>query len=172
MRPISKSLEEQGLKVISQNQSDSFGLGETGAMLNPRARWALMNEGDIIMDVGYGVNGARTLNLVEGAYESEELQIMAVVNYTRPMTNSLERIKEYLNGLGRVDAIAANTHLAEQTTVELIVHGNNQIIQAAAELNIPVTYVAADSRWKDHNLEQQFDVPVKYINRFMPAAMW
>lgn len=172
LRPISKSLEEKGLKVISQTQSDSFGLGETGAMLNPRARWALMNEGDIIMDVGYGVNGARTLNLVEGAYESEELKIIAVVNYTRPITNSLERIKEYLISLGRVDAIAVNTHLAEQTTMELLVFGNNQIIRAAAELNIPVAYVAADSRWQDHNLEQQFDVPVKYINRFMPAAMW
>jgi hypothetical protein len=131
-----------------------------------------MNEGDIIMDIGYGVNGARTLNLVEGAYESEELKIIAVVNYTRPMTNSLERIKEYLISLGRVDAIAANTHLAEQTTMELIVFGNNQIIRAAAELNIPVIYVAVDSRWQDYNLEQQFDVPIKYINRFMPAAMW
>jgi ribosome-associated translation inhibitor RaiA len=172
LRPISKSLEEKGLKVISQTQEDSFGLGETGAMLNPRARWALMNEGDIIMDIGYGVNGARTLNLVEGAYESEELQIMAVVNYTRPMTNSLERIKEYLISLGRVDAIVANTHLAEQTTTELIVLGNNQIIRAAAELDIPVAYAAVDRRWQDPKLEQQIDVPVKYIDRYMPAAMW
>lgn len=172
LRPISKSLEEKGLIVISQTQADTFGLGETGAMLNPRARWALMNEGDIIMDIGYGVNGARTLNLVEGAYESEELQILAVVNYTRPMTNSLERIKEYLISLGKVDAVVANTHLAEQTTIDLLVFGNNQIIQAAAEISIPVAYAAIDGRWQDNNLEQQFSVPVKYINRYMPAAMW
>jgi hypothetical protein len=172
LRPISRSLEEKGLNVISQTQADSFGLGETGAMLNPKARWALMNEGDIILDVGYGVNGARTLNLVEGAYESKELKIIAVINYTRPMTNSLERIKEYLSSLGRVDAIAANTHLAEQTTADLIVMGNHQIIQAAREMNIPVIYVAADQRWQNHDLEQHFNIPVKYINRYMPAAMW
>lgn len=172
LRPISESLKAKGLKVISQTEADSFGLGETGAMLNPRARWALMNEGDIILDVGYGVNGAMTLNLVEGAYESRELQILAVVNYTRPMTNSLERIKEYLVSLGRVDAIVANTHLAEQTTMELLVFGNNQIIKAAADMNIPVAYVAIDNKWRDNKLEQHFNVPVKYINRYMPAAMW
>jgi hypothetical protein len=172
LRPISKSLEEKGLSVISQTQADAFGLGETGAMLSPRARWALMNQGDIIMDVGYGVNGARTLNLVEGAYECKELQILAVVNYTRPMTNSRERIKEYLLSLGRVDAIVANTHLAEQTTPELIVWGNNQILQVGAELNIPVAYAAIDAKWRDSKLEKEFEIPVKYINRYMPAAMW
>lgn len=172
LRPIKKTLEAKGLKVISQTEEDAFGLGETGAMLNPRARWALMNEGDIILDIGYGVNGARTLNLVEGAYESNELKILAVINYTRPMTNSLERIKEYILDLGRIDAIVANTHLADQTTLELLINGNNQIIKAAAETSIPVAYVALDSRWRDSNLEQQFNVPVKYIDRYMPAAMW
>ncbi|HEX3011132.1 MAG TPA: hypothetical protein VHQ70_03710 [Syntrophomonadaceae bacterium] len=172
LRPIKKNLEAKGLKVISQTEEDAFGLGETGAMLNPRARWALMNEGDIILDIGYGVNGARTLNLVEGAYESNELKILAVINYTRPMTKSLERIKEYILDLGRIDAIVANTHLADQTTLELLINGNNQIIKAAAETSIPVAYVALDSRWRDSNLEQQFNVPVKYIDRYMPAAMW
>ena len=103
------------MKIISFAREDSFGLGETGAMLNPQARWALMNEGDIILDIGYGVQGAKTLNLVEGAYESPELKILAVINATRPMTDSLERIKEYLSELGRVDAIVLNTHLGDET---------------------------------------------------------
>ena len=33
-------------------------------MLNPQAR-CLRVEGDVIFDVGYGVHGAKTLNLVE-----------------------------------------------------------------------------------------------------------
>lgn len=172
LRPIKKSLEEKGLTVISQTLDDSFGLGETGAMLNPRARWALMHAGDIIMDIGYGVNGARTLNLVEGAYESEELQILAVVNYTRPITNSRERIIEYLLSLGRVDAIVANTHLAEQTTLDLLNYGNNEIIKAAKEIGIPLAYIAVDKQWQGNNLEEEYNVPIKYISRYMPAAMW
>lgn len=172
LRPVRKSLEAEGITVISQTQADVFGLGETGAMLNPRARWALRHDGDIIMDIGYGVNGAKTLNLVEGAYQSPDLKILAVVNYMRPMTNSPERIKEYLSDLGRIDAIAANTHLGDQTTLEILIGGDKKIIQTAAELKIPIAYVAAEQKWQDSNLEQYFDVPLKYIRRYMPAAMW
>src|SRR5512136_1893777 len=87
LRVIKKFLQAKGINMISYAREDSFGLGETGAMLNPQARWALRNEGDIILDIGYGVHGARTLNLVEGAYDSPELKIIAVINATRPMTN-------------------------------------------------------------------------------------
>ncbi len=86
LRPLKKMLEEKGLIIISYSSEDAFGLGETGAMLNPAARWALWREGDIILDIGYGVFGAKTLNLVEGALESTELRVIAVINYTRPMT--------------------------------------------------------------------------------------
>ncbi|MEN6463074.1 MAG: hypothetical protein ABFC94_17115 [Syntrophomonas sp.] len=172
LRPIKKDLEAQGLTVIGLSEEDSFGLGETGAMLNPRARWALMNDGDIIMDIGYGVNGARTLNLVEGAYESPELKIFAVVNYSRPMTNCRERIKEYVLSLGRVDVIIANTHLADETTVELIKAGNQEIIQAANDLGIPVEAMVVDERLRCQIDKEELGIPVRFIRRYMPAAMW
>lgn len=172
LRPIKKKLEELGLEVIGQSREDSFGLGETGAMLNPQARWALFREGDIILDVGYGVYGARTLNLVEGAYESPYLRVIAVVNYTRPMTNSLLRIKEYIKELGRVDAIIANTHLGDETTPELIKEGNRVIIKAACELGLPVDYMAVDKKFKGREDFGGLGVQVKFIERYMPSAMW
>lgn len=172
LRPIKKDLEAQGLTVIGLSEEDSFGLGETGAMLNPRARWALMNDGDIIMDIGYGVNGARTLNLVEGAYESPELKIFAVVNYSRPMTNSRDRIKEYVLSLGRVDAIIANTHLADETTIELVKEGNQEIIQAATDLGIPVEAMVVEDRLRCQIMQENLGIPIRFIRRYMPAAMW
>ncbi|NLB89435.1 MAG: hypothetical protein GX790_09500 [Syntrophomonadaceae bacterium] len=172
LRPLKELLEAKGLNLISFSTQDSFGLGETGAMLNPRAKWALMNEGDIILDIGYGVYGARTLNLVEGANESPELKVIAVVNYSRPMTNTVEKIKEYLLELGRVDAIVANTHLGDQTTIDIIVKGNNEIIKAARELNIPIEYIAIEKSLSDKVGNYSFEYPVKFINRYMPAAIW
>ncbi|MGI5920306.1 MAG: hypothetical protein ACOX6I_00965 [Syntrophomonadaceae bacterium] len=172
LRPLKRQLESQGLNVIGLSQEDSFGLGETGAMLTPRARWALMNEGDIILDIGYGVNGARTLNLVEGAYESPELKIFAVVNYSRPMTNSQDRIKEYVLSMGRVDAIIANTHLADETTVEIIKKGNQEIIEAARDLGIPVEAMVVEERLYPQIVKEGLDIPVRIIRRYMPAAMW
>lgn len=172
LRPLKKKLEQLGLDVISYASGDTFGLGETGAMLNPKARWALFNEGDIVLDVGYGVYGARTLNLVEGAYESPYLRIIAVINYTRPMTNSLDRIKEYISELGRVDAIVANTHLGDETTPELIKEGNRQIIKAAKEMGLPVAYMAVDGRFAKEESFSDLGIEVKFIERYMPSAMW
>ncbi|MDD2511198.1 MAG: hypothetical protein PHP26_01465 [Syntrophomonas sp.] len=171
LRTLKNQLEKKGLKVLAFSREQSFGLGETGAMLNPAARWALWQEGDIIMDVGYGVLGAQTLNLVEGAYDSPELKIMAVVNYSRPMTGNRERIKKYINSLGRVDAIVANTHMGDESTVDLIKEGNREIFAVAAELGIPIFFQALDEKLRDA-LEESWEIPVKFIKRFMPAAIW
>lgn len=172
LRVIKKFLEANGINMISYAREDSFGLGETGAMLNPQARWALRNKGDIILDIGYGVHGARTLNLVEGAYDSPELKIIAVVNGTRPMTNSPERIKEYLHELGRIDAVVLNTHLGDQSTAEIIRTGNGMIAAAAQEIGIPIAYMAINEEMCDLVRAEDYDVPIKYIRRYMPAAIW
>lgn len=172
LRPIKEMLEEKGLIVIGYSSADAFGLGETGAMLNPAARWALWREGDIILDVGYGVFGAQTLNLVEGALESTELRVIAVINYTRPMTGSRQRIAEYIKNLGRVDAIVANTHLGDQTTVDIIKQGNNEILSVARELNIPVDYMAIDENMRDSIQAEEFNLPIRIIHRYMPQALW
>lgn len=172
LRVIKKVLEAKGINMISYDREDSFGLGETGAMLNPKARWALKNEGDVILDIGYGVHGARTLNLVEGAYESPELKIIVVMNGTRPMTDSPVKVKEYLQELGRVDAIVLNTHLAEQSTPAVILAGNRMIAAVAQEEGIPIAYMAINEELKDIAAFEDEDIPIKYIKRYMPAAIW
>lgn len=172
LRPLKRSLEEEGLEVIGMTSDDAFGLGETGAMLTPQARWALWREGDIILDVGYGVMGAKTLNLVEGAYESPHLRILAVINALRPMTNSHERIVEYLSDLGRVDAIIANSHLGDETDAELVLTANRMVFSAARQLGLKVDYVAVDEKLRNEIPEDQIPAPVKYIKRYMPGAMW
>ena len=172
LRTLKRVLEGMGLKIISFAREESFGLGETGAMLNPRARWALMNAGDILLDIGYGVQGAKTLNLVEGANESPDLKILAVINGTRPMTDSQEKIQEYLTELGRVDAIILNTHLGDKSTVDIIKRGNNLIAAAAQEMNIPIAYVAIHEDLRELIPVDEYTMPIKYIQRYMPGAIW
>ncbi len=172
LRPLKGLLEEKGLEVIGLSSQDTFGLGETGAMLVPQVRWVLWREGDIILDVGYGVHGAQTLNLVEGAFESPELRILAVINALRPMTSSFERIVEHITDLGRVDAIVANSHLGDETDLDLIITANQVVFSAARHLGLPVDYVAVDQRFKGMVCEDCFTVPIRYIKRYMPGAMW
>ena len=111
LRPLKAWLEEQGITVIGWGPEDSFGLGETGGRIKPAARWVLRRKGAIILDIGYGVYGARTLNLVEEGDKDPDLQILAVVNTARPMTAKRDDIVEYIRSLGRVDGLVSNTHL-------------------------------------------------------------
>jgi len=172
LRPIKSLLEQEGLNIIGFSRNESFGLGETGAMLKPQARWALQLDGDIIFDVGYGVHGARTMNLIEDANESKELKILAVVNFMRPMTNSIDNIIEYIKGLGKVHAIVANTHLGDDTTLDIVMKGNQEILEAAKQLNIPIAFIAIDYKLRDYINKEELFIPVKYIHRYMHAAIW
>lgn len=172
LRPIKESLEEMGLHVVSFSHEDAFGLGETGAMLNPQARWALRLEGDVILDIGYGVYGAATLNLVEEVDRCSELKILAVINQSRPMTNSTDRMTEYILSLGRVDGLVSNTHLGNETQPEVILSGHEMIKAMAAELNLPIAYLAVDEKFRERITPYSVTVPVKYIKKFMPGAMW
>ena len=50
LRPIAKDLRETGINVIIQ--PDNFGLGEAASYVTPAQVNCLLEEGDIIIDVG------------------------------------------------------------------------------------------------------------------------
>ncbi|MBQ6809887.1 MAG: hypothetical protein IJO94_00625, partial [Firmicutes bacterium] len=58
LRPLIEMLEEKGIHVIAWKTEDTIGLGEAGSVLHPAMRWALKNEGDVILDIGYGAKGS------------------------------------------------------------------------------------------------------------------
>ncbi|MBP2637262.1 MAG: hypothetical protein H6Q72_3169 [Firmicutes bacterium] len=143
LRPIKQELEAQGIEVVAWETRDTVGLGEAGNVIKASMRWVLRRPGNIIMDVGYGVQGAKIFNLVEGAFDNPYLKIIAVINMARPFTSTVDNILEYLATLGRVDALLNNTHLAEETTVELVEQGAKGVTEAAGRLGLPVTATAA-----------------------------
>jgi len=173
LRGLKPFLQEQGLTVIAWGREDSFGLGETGSLVTPPARWALWRSGDVIIDVGYGVHGAASLNLVEGAPESKELKVWAVINIGRPMTSTVRDIVDYVQGLGRVDGLINNSHLGDLTTVEFVREGLMIVEKAAAILNLPVVYTAVEKRLEpDLPAAGLGTTPVKVITRYMPESRW
>jgi len=88
------------------------------------------------------------------------------------MTASRELIKEYIENLGRVDAVAANTHLGDETTIDIIKKGNDEIIKAAVDLGLPVDFIAVDEKLRETIDLKDFSIPIKYIRRYMPSARW
>lgn len=173
LRPLKRQLEETGIDVIAWETRETMGLGEAGSILKPEMKWSLKRETDVIMDIGYGVEGAKTLNLVEDALNNKDLKIFAVVNTSRPMTASVKDIVEYVSGLGKVDGLVNNTHLGDETDWEIVEEGAKIVTEAAKQLQIPVVYTAVDEKLRTagKTTDSQGN-PIKYLHRYMPRSFW
>ncbi len=173
LRPIKKMLEEKGLNVIAFDTKQTMGLGEAGNVITPQLRWVLKQKGDIVIDVGYGVEGAKTLNLLFHSEENPYLKIYAVINASRPMTSTVKDIVEYIENLGRIDGLINNTHLSGDTDVKTIQMGAKIVTEAARILNLSVIATTAEKRHQESLGERESEGNnVFYITRHMPHTFW
>lgn len=173
LRPLIPLLEAKGIHVIAWKTSETLGLGEAGSILHPAMRWALRNEGDVILDIGYGAKGSAILNLLEGIEEEKNFKVLFVVNTLRPMTSSVEKIIEYLDEAGPADGLIANTHLGDDTTVQLMTDGLAMVKEAAKRVNLPVIAFSVDERYKENFPAGSYDgVPVRILKRYLPLGFW
>nr|WP_157872851.1 hypothetical protein [Desulfoscipio gibsoniae] len=173
LRPIKRELQQKGITVLAWETKDTMGLGETGNVLRAENRWALRRSGDIVLDIGYGVEGAKTLNLLEGAGADPDLKIYAVINIARPMTGSITDIVEYIRELGRVHGIINNSHLGDETDVDIVQQGAWMVDEAARQLQLPV--VATTAVPEIAALMGPVDVAghqVRKLVRYMPRTFW
>ncbi len=173
LRPIKNELISAGVDVLAWETCETIGLGETGNIIRADSRWALFRPGDIILDIGYGVDGSRTLNLLEGSSKDPDLKVIAVINTSRPMTGTVEDIVEYIGQLGRVDMLINNTHLGDETTAQIVQDGAIIVNEASQRLGIPVL---ATSATKEIAAEiGKVDCvgnPVWPLVRYMPRTLW
>ncbi len=163
-----------GIDVVAWETSETLGLGEAGSTIKPEMRWVLKRPGDIILDIGYGVEGAKVLNLVEGATEEKDLRIFVVLNIGRPMTATVGDIVEYVKGLGPVHGLINNSHLGDDTTVEFVQEGAQIVSESAALLNLPVIATCIDRKFAA-DIDGKTDAmgnPVRFLDRYMINTFW
>ena len=173
IRPIKRELEESGIDVVAWETRDTIGLGEAGNVIKGSMRWVLRRKGNIIMDIGYGVHGAKIFNLIEGANENPYLKVIVVINMSRPFTSTVDNIMEYVATLGRVDAVLNNTHLAEETTAEVVQNGARGVTEAARLLGLPVVATSAVKEIAEQiGSVDCVGNPVWPLERIMPRTFW
>ena len=173
LRALKKELEQAGITVLAWETRELIGLGETGNVMKPSTRFCLLRSGDVIMDIGYGVCGARVLNLVENASQDPDLQIYAVINIARPMTADVDRIVVHIRDLGRVDGLINNSHLGDETDAAIINQGAQAVAAASRILGIPVVATVMTEEMSVYfGSIDHCGHPVRVIQRHMPAAFW
>ena len=178
LRPIAKELTSLGINVITQ--PDNFGLGEAASYVTPAQINCLKNDGDIIIDVGYGAGGLDILDIITDIDKEDDLKIYLVVNTSKFETSTVENIIEYVSfseGLEKRTwkkfcGMISNTHFGDETTKDDIINGYEKLKKASAQLNIPIRAIGVPS-----NLAQEFstsydNVEIWFYNRMMPKAFW
>lgn len=173
LRPVQEELVARGVDVIAWETKETIGLGEAGTTIKPAARWSLRRPGDVILDIGYGVEGNKTLRLLEGASADPVLAIICVINASRPMTSDVEQIVGHVRDMGRVDGLINNTHLAGETTVEVVQAGAALVTRAAQKLGLPVvaTTVLASLAGQIGPVDCMGN-PVRPLAGLMSKAFW
>ncbi|MGF7186493.1 hypothetical protein GGQ84_002605 [Desulfitispora alkaliphila] len=173
LRPIKKELMSLGIDVVAWETKETLGLGEAGSVIKPEMRWVLRRTGDLILDIGYGVEGAKTLNIIEGIEDEEAFKVIVVVNVSRPMTSSEEDIVEYLQSLGQVDGIVNNTHLGDETDLDVIQQGAKVVTSVANKLSTPVIATAVDEKFAaDIGETDCMGNSIRVLHRYMPKTFW
>lgn len=178
LRPIAKELEALGIRVITQ--PDNFGLGEAASYVTPAQINCLKNDGDIVIDVGYGAGGLDILDIITDIGQENNLCIYLVVNTAKFETSTVENIIEYVTfseGLEKrlwkkFCGLISNTHFGDETTKEDIINGYNKLKVASEKLNIPIRAIGVpENLAKD--FEQTYDGTEVWIyKRMMPKAFW
>lgn len=172
LRPLKEELEGLGLTIVAWNRREAPGPGEAGNILLPAARFALLQTGHVVLDVGCGAHGGRVLNLLEG-YPHPDLRVYVVVNTARPLTATTAKIVEFVRTFDRVDGLINNSHLGDDTGLEVIRRGARIVGAAARVLRVPVVATAAEERFRDAlGGRDRQGFPVLYLSRFMKKAYW
>ncbi|PKM41899.1 MAG: hypothetical protein CVV03_11135 [Firmicutes bacterium HGW-Firmicutes-8] len=174
LRPIKRQLTETGIYVVAWETSETMGLGEAGSLIKPEMRWVLRRPGDIILDIGYGVEGAKVLNLIEGAADNKNLQVFVVLNIGRPMTDNVKDIVEYVKELGIVHGLINNSHLGDDTSVDFVQQGAKVITEAALVLGLPVIATYIDRKF-EFEINSKIDIkgnPIRLLDRYMTNTFW
>lgn len=178
LRPIAAKLEQEGMKVITQ--PEYFGLGEAGSYITPAQQNCLSQQGDMIIDVGYGASGLDMLDILTGIENEQDLKIYIVINTSKFETSSVENIIEYITfseGLEKrewkkFDGIISNTHFGDQTTKDDVIRGYNILKEASEKVGIPIRAIGVDEKIAtDFGLTYD-GVDVWVYRRLMPEAMW
>lgn len=129
-----------------------------------------------IIDVGGDDLGARILIQFEKYLQSDDCDLLCVVNANRPETASVEgalnhisRIEKEINK--KVAGLINNTHLLMETEAEDVINGYHLCKALAGRLNIPLSYncctekILDELKEKTKNIQDFMIFPMKLYMR-------
>ncbi len=169
-REARDEMEKHGIRVI--NPAGDYHSADLPIIL-PEIRGAVQSgDGFVILDVGGDDVGARVLSSLADVFGDCDYVMLQVVNARRPFTDSVEgcrRIRHEIEAASRlrVTGLVSNTHLLDETSVDLIREGYELAFAVGKDGGLPVAFVTADESIGPEVEEAVGSCPVLRIKRRM-----
>lgn len=157
-REARKILEKEGIEVVApegelHNADLPIVLPQVRAMIEDP-------NGMNILDVGGDPVGATVVASLKNAFELKTYEMYFVLNQKRPFTSTIDgavqliREVEYAASM-KVTAIISNTHLLDETTLEMIYEGAEFAMDVAKKIGVPLKYVVIPENLFHNELESE-----------------
>jgi len=128
------------------------------------------NEGVLILDVGGDDTGAKVLSSLSDAFAADSYELLLVLNANRPFTSDLEGCLKMINAIEsasrlKFTGIIANTHLMDDTTLEIVLDGLKLAEEVSAKTKLPVNFLSSTSDIIDKLNPRKISFPVLTLER-------
>jgi hypothetical protein len=158
----------RGVTVVAPEGENAFA---DLPIIVPQVR-SLLHDGDsrLILDAGGDATGARVLGSLLDAVPRAETDVLAVLNFRRPFTETLEAAVSMVREIEaaarmKVDGVISNTHLLDETTPEIVDEGYRLAGETARRLGVRLAAVAIDEATCGRVEPGGFTCPVVVLHR-------
>jgi len=126
----------------------------------------------LIMDVGGDTTGARVLGSLVDVIPAEDTDCILVLNFNRPSTPNPDEAVRVIEGIEavsqvRVTRLVSNTHLMDETNLEIVLDGYRQALETGRRLGIDVKAVTVQDAAKVNFKNVEISCPTLVLRRFL-----
>nr|MDA3864498.1 cobalamin biosynthesis protein CbiA [Deltaproteobacteria bacterium] len=168
-REAIKIMEKEGINVVVPRGGNFHAdlpiiLPEIRGLFKKKA-------GPAIFDVGGDEVGSRILSSFEDVIQSD-YELLQVVNFNRPFTSTTEGVLtmkdqlEFASHL-KVTGFIGNTHLLEQTDMQIVLKGFEFLQETSAQAGVPIRFITAHHSMAEEVAQKIGDIPVLPVKRIL-----
>jgi hypothetical protein len=170
-RGLIEDLEARGIRMVAPR--DEFAHADLPIVV-PEVRAAVGQATAglcrVLIDVGGAEVGARVLGSIPGLTDPAVTDVLFVVNGNRPFAETTEAVVAMLRDIEQVSrlkvhGLVANTHLMDETTVQIVCDGIDLAESVGAATDLPVRFCAVRNTLADAVRSRAPRMPLLAVER-------
>lgn len=164
----SLELEREGITVYV---TSNFGKADIPALPPDIMAIFVNRQQQSIIDLGGDPVGARLLGYYQPQLDRIDFDFWFVINQNRVENGTIDKVMRYLQlteaaSKQQITGIVNNTHLGEETTVDVILSGDEFAANVAKAINLPLIYTVAERKFEEE-LKGRLNGSFFPIDRYM-----